>query len=68
MRDDDPGGSAGVSAGYKNLMMSTPAMPPPTWAAMNNGAEEGAMPAKVSENMRPMVIAGLAKLVEAVNQ
>src|SRR3954471_16268008 len=26
------------------------------------------MPAKVSENMRPMLIAGLAKLVELVNQ
>src|SRR5579859_4245704 len=38
------------------------------WAAMNGGADEGAMPAKVSENIRPTVIAGLAKLVEEVNQ
>jgi hypothetical protein len=38
------------------------------WAAMNPGAEPGAMPAKVSENIRPMVTAGLAKLVELVNQ
>jgi hypothetical protein len=34
----------------------------------NAGAEGGAMPAKVSEKMRPTVIAGLAKLVELVNQ
>ena len=49
-------------------MISTPAIPPPIWAAMNTGTEDGAIPAKVLENMRPMVIAGLAKLVEAVNQ
>ena len=49
-------------------MMATPAMPPPIWAAMNTGTEDGAMPAKVSENMRPTSMAGLAKLVEAVNQ
>ena len=35
---------------------------------MNGGADEGAMPAKVSEKMRPMVTAGLAKEVEQVNQ
>ncbi len=58
----------GVSAGYRNLMISTPAIPPPTWAAMNTGADDGAMPAKLLENIRPMVIAGLAKLVEEVNQ
>ncbi len=38
------------------------------WAAMNAGAEEGAMPANESENIRPMVIAGLAKLVEEVKK
>ena len=32
------------------------------------GADEGAMPAKVSENMRPMLMAGLAKLVELVKK
>jgi hypothetical protein len=37
-------------------------------AAMNTGADEGAMPVKLSENIRPTVIAGLAKLVDAVNQ
>jgi hypothetical protein len=35
---------------------------------MNPGTEAGAIPAKVSEKIRPMVIAGLAKLVELVNQ
>ena len=32
------------------------------------GTEDGAIPAKVPENIRPMVMAGLAKLVEDVNQ
>jgi hypothetical protein len=41
---------------------------PPSWAITNAGTEAGAMPAKVSESMRPTVIAGLAKLVELVNQ
>ena len=35
---------------------------------MNNGAEPGAIPAKVSEKIRPIVTAGLAKEVELVNQ
>ena len=35
---------------------------------MKPGALAGAMPAKVSDNVRPMVTAGLAKLVEDVNQ
>ncbi len=43
-------------------------MPPPSCAAMNTGADDGAMPARVAENIRPIVIAGLAKLVEEVNQ
>ena len=38
------------------------------WAAMKPGDEDGVMPAKVSENMRPMVTAGLANEVELVNQ
>ena len=36
--------------------------------AMKAGAEAGAIPANVLENMRAMVTAGLAKLVELVNQ
>jgi hypothetical protein len=35
---------------------------------MNPGADPGAMPAKVFENIRPMVTAGFAKLVDDVNQ
>jgi hypothetical protein len=35
---------------------------------MKGSTELGAMPAKVSDNMRAMVTAGLAKLVELVNQ
>jgi hypothetical protein len=35
---------------------------------MKPGTEVGAIPAKESENIRPTVIAGLAKLVELVNQ
>jgi hypothetical protein len=36
--------------------------------ALKGRTEDGAMPAKVSENMRATVTAGLAKLVELVNQ
>ena len=41
---------------------------PTIWAAMKPGAEAGAMPAKVSVNILPMVTAGLANEVELVNQ
>ena len=35
---------------------------------MKSGTSRGAMPAKVSDRLRAIVIAGLAKLVEEVNQ
>src|SRR5215472_13045463 len=35
---------------------------------MNGGTDEGAIPANVFENIRPIVIAGLAKLVEEVKK
>ena len=35
---------------------------------MNAGTDAGSMPAKVSLRERPMVTAGLAKLVDDVNQ
>ena len=35
---------------------------------MNAGAEAGAIPAKLSENIRPIVMAGLAKLVDEVKK
>jgi hypothetical protein len=59
---------AGVMCGYSALMTTTARAPPMIWAAMKAGADEGAIPAKVSENMRPTVIAGLAKLVEEVKK
>jgi hypothetical protein len=37
------------------------------WQSRNAGTEAGLMPAKVSESVRAMVTAGLAKLVELVN-
>ena len=60
--------SAGVIAGYSALMTAMASAAPRIWAPMKAGAEDGAIPAKVSENIRPMVMAGLAKLVEEVNQ
>jgi len=49
--------------------MSTSAQAPPTsWATTYPGTEEGAMPAKVFEKIRPTVIAGLAKLAELVKK
>ena len=35
---------------------------------MKSGTDDGAIPAKVLENIRPTVIAGLAKLVELVKK
>jgi hypothetical protein len=37
--------------------------PPSNWKTTKVGTEAGAMPAKVSEKIRPTLIAGLAKLV-----
>ena len=42
--------------------------PPTSCTTTNAGTEAGAMPAKVSENIRPTLIAGLAKLVELVKK
>ena len=55
-------------AGIQARITSTARAPPTTWAAMKLGTEDGAMPAKVSENIRPTVMAGLAKLVEDVKK
>ena len=60
--------SAGVMAGYSALITPAARMPPRICAAMKGGTEDGAMPAKVAENIRPMVMAGLAKLVEEVKK
>ena len=45
-----------------------PISAPMSWAAIKAGTSWGRMPAKVFDNERAMVIAGLAKEVEAVNQ
>lgn len=42
--------------------------PPMTSAAIKAGTDEGAMPAKVLDSIRPMAMAGLAKLVELVKK
>src|SRR5262245_54636296 len=60
--------SAGVIPGYRSLIRPTARTPPRICAAMKLGADDGAMPAKVAENIRPMVIAGLAKLVDEVKK
>ena len=60
--------SAAVMAGYRMRMITTARPAPMIWAAMKPGTEAGAIPAKVAENIRPMVMAGLAKLVEDVKK
>ena len=60
--------SAGVTSGYSARSTATATAPPTSWATMKPGTEAGAIPANVLEKMRPMVIAGFAKLVELVNQ
>ena len=60
--------SAAVISGYSTLMMTTATAPPTTWATMKLGTDAGAMPANVFENIRPTVMAGLAKLVELVKK
>ena len=59
---------AGVTPGYSARMTTTARAPPMTCAAMKAGAEEGAMPANVADSIRPIVIAGLAKLAEDVKK
>jgi len=59
-----PTASAGVMAGYGALMIPAATMPPRICAAMKGSTEDGAIPAKVSENIRPTVMAGLAKPAE----
>src|SRR5580700_736069 len=49
-------------------MMPTATRPPSTWAEMKLTTDAGAIPAKLFENIRPTVMAGLAKLVELVKK
>jgi len=60
---------ADSGSAWRGSVASTNATPIPiatSWATRNIGTDYGAMPAKVSENIRAMVTAGLAKLVEDV--
>jgi len=54
--------------GYRARTRTTPTTRPASWATTKAGAEDGAIPAKVSERTRPTVTAGLANDVELVNQ
>jgi hypothetical protein len=50
----------------KAFAATKPIAAPRSCAAMNGNTEAGAMPAKVSENIRPIVTAGFANDVEEV--
>ena len=58
------GGDIGEECGDQDQSGKAPMI----WAVMNPGAELGALPAKVSENILPIVTAGFANEVEQVNQ
>lgn len=50
------------------LTNATPSIAPISWAIMKGKTEAGLIPAKVSENTRPIVTAGFAKDVEEVKK
>ena len=54
--------------GWNSSVWAAPRAAPTSWAAMNAGTDAGAIPVKVSVNIRPMVTAGLAKEVEEVKK
>ena len=56
------------SFGYTKFITATAQRAPMIWATMNSGAPDGSIPAKVSLNILDTVTAGLAKLVDEVNQ
>ena len=61
--------ASSTGTGAPSARCKTTARPAPTaWAATKPGTLAGAMPAKLSLNMRPNAAAGLANDVEAVNQ
>ena len=66
--EDDVGSLPACDARIEHLITRTARTPPITCAAMKSGAADGTIPAKVLENMRPIVMAGLAKLVELVKK
>ena len=62
--------SSAVSSmpGYKTLMITTARTSPTSSNPMNPGADDGLIPAKVLDSIRPTTMAGLAKLVEDVQK
>lgn len=62
------GWPAGCLRGSKASWTNRPMAAPTSWASTNPGTLGGAIPAKLSLNMRPNAAAGLANEVEAVNQ
>jgi hypothetical protein len=58
----------GKSSANRDCPAQLAAIAPASCAAMNIGTSAWAMPEKVSVRLRAMVIAGLAKLVDEVNQ
>lgn len=57
-----------AASGYRATTSANPAAAPTICAATNGATDAGAIPAKLSENIRPTVTAGLANEVELVNQ
>ncbi len=55
-------------SGYSVRTSASATAAPTTWKTRNAGTDTGSMPAKVSENIRPIVTAGLAKLVDEVKK
>ncbi len=60
--------TSGTGSAKRNRTRPSASTPPTSCISTNIGTDAGAMPAKVSENIRATVTAGLAKLVELVNQ
>ena len=54
--------------GWNSSVWAAPRAAPTSWARTNGSTEAGAIPAKVSVNIRPMVTAGLAKEVDDVKR
>jgi hypothetical protein len=60
--------SAAVTPGYSAWIARTARTPSMTWATMKEGTDAGESQRKVAKNIRPMVMAGLAKPVEDVRK
>src|SRR5262249_55639074 len=60
--------ASSAAPGKKNRMSAIATTAPTNCIRTNIGTDDGRMPAKLSDNVRAMVTAGLPKLVEDVNQ